>query len=99
MPSRNVTKEQAPDSYYHVYVRGNNKQKLFNNNDDYKYFLKLFERYFANEDIVSKTGVIYPNFNNEIEILAYCLMTNHFHLYPSFLLQVLHVDNFSRQSF
>jgi putative transposase len=44
MPSRNIKKEQAPDSYYHVYVRGSNKQKLF------------------------------------IEVLAYCLMPNHFHL-------------------
>lgn len=80
MPSRNVTKQQAPDSYYHVYVRGSNKQKLFIEDIDYKYFLKLFERYLSEKPVISKTGELYPNFLNEIEVLAYCLMSNHFHL-------------------
>lgn len=68
------------ESYYHVYVRGNNKQKLFIECYDYKYFLKLFDRYFSKDQVISKTGVVYPNFLNEIEIIAYCLMSNHFHL-------------------
>ena len=80
MPSRNVTKQQAPDSYYHVYVRGSNKQKLFIEDIDYKYFLKLFERYLSEKPVISKTGELYPHFLNEIEVLAYCLMSNHFHL-------------------
>ncbi len=80
MPSRNITKDQAPDSYYHVYARGSNKQKLFIEDVDYKYFLKLFERYLCEETVISKTGEIYPNFLDKIEVLAYCLMSNHFHL-------------------
>jgi len=80
MPSKNVTKEQVPDSYYHVYVRGGNKQKIFIEDADYKYFLKLFDRYLSNKPVISKTNEIYPNFLNEIEILAYCLMKNHFHI-------------------
>ncbi len=80
MPSRNVKKEQAPDSYYHVYVRGGNKQKIFIDDADYKYFLKLFDRYLSQTPVISKTNEVYPNFQNKIEILAYCLMKNHFHI-------------------
>ena len=80
MPSRNVTKEQVPDSYYHVYARGSNKQNIFQEAADYKYFLKLFERYLSRKPAISKTGETYPHFYGSIEILAYCLMTNHFHV-------------------
>ncbi len=80
MPSRNVLKEQVPESYYHVYARGINKQKLFIEDADYKYFFKLLERYLSKVQVISKTGDIYPNFTNKIEILVYCLMSNHFHL-------------------
>jgi REP element-mobilizing transposase RayT len=80
MPSRNITKEQASESYYHVYARGNNKQKLFIDSLDYKYFLKLFDRYLSKEKAISKARVTYPNYSDEIEIVAYCLMSNHFHL-------------------
>lgn len=80
MPSRNIKKEQAPDSYYHVYVRGINKQTIFQNDNDYQYFLRLFDRYLSKEDVVSKTGGFYPNFIGKIEILAYCIKSNHFHI-------------------
>jgi len=80
MPSRNITKEPAPDSYYHVYARGNNKQVIFIDNVDYKYFIELLKRYLSDELIIGKSGTIYPNFINRIELIAYCLMANHFHL-------------------
>ena len=80
MPSRNVSKVQISDSYYHVYVRGGNKQKIFLDVTDYKYFLNLFERYLSKEQTTSKDGTPYPNFYKKVELLAYCLMTNHFHL-------------------
>lgn len=80
MPSRNVIKEQAPESYYHVYARGSNKQKIFLEAADYRYFLNLFERYLSDEPAISKTGEIYPHFKNQVTLLAYCLMSNHFHL-------------------
>lgn len=80
MPSRNITKEQVPESYYHVYARGNNKQKLFPEDVDYKYFLRLLDRYLSEKPAISNTGASYPHFVNCIEVVAYCLMTNHFHL-------------------
>ncbi len=80
MPSRNVIKEQAPESYYHVYARGSNKQHLFIDDRDYRHFLGIFERYLSVDTAISKTGEIYPNFRGRIEIVAYCLMPSHFHI-------------------
>lgn len=80
MPSRNVTKVQVSDSYYHVYVRGSNKQQIFIEDEDYKYLLKLFHRYLSRDAAISSRNEVYPNFRNQVEILAYCLMKNHFHI-------------------
>ena len=80
MPSRNVIKEQVPNAYYHVYARGSNKQAIFLEAADYKYFLGLFERYLSKNPSVGKTGELYPHFDGNVEVLAYCLISNHFHL-------------------
>lgn len=79
MPIKNVTKEQAPDSYYHVYARGVNKQKIFLEASDYKHFLNLFARYLSEKQLISTTGEPYPHYTGKVELLAYCLMSNHFH--------------------
>jgi len=80
MPSRNILKHYAPQSYYHIYARGSSKQKIFLEQADYKYFIKLFERYLSNKEQRSTTSEIYPNFKDRVEVLSYCLMTNHFHI-------------------
>lgn len=48
---------------YHVYNRGNNRQRLFYDEENYQYFLKKVRKY-----------LVY-----NCDILAYCLMPNHFH--------------------
>lgn len=80
MPSRNTIKKYVSDSYYHIYARGGNKQKIFVDAADYKYFLSLFERYLSLEPKLSKTGEPYPHFNGRVVLYCYCLMSNHFHL-------------------
>lgn len=81
MPSRNTIKQYSSHSYYHVYNRGVNKQKIFNEAADKAYLLKIFQRHLDEKDIsVRSDGVDYAKFNNNIELLAYCLMDNHFHL-------------------
>ncbi len=80
MPSRNVLKSLAPDSYYHLYARGSSKQAIFLDDADFTYFLSLFARYLSKKQTVSNTGVLYPNFYGRVELLTYCLMGNHFHL-------------------
>ena len=52
-----------PDNYYHIYNRANGREKLFVNDDNYKFFLKQYLFYISP---IAHT-------------LAYCLMPNHFH--------------------
>jgi REP element-mobilizing transposase RayT len=80
MPSRNIVKDYAPESFYHVYARGVDKQKIFRDASDYRYFNALFIRYLSKDQMRSKDGTAYPHFKDRVQLLAYCLMTNHFHL-------------------
>lgn len=70
----------APESYYHVYARGANKHKIFLDEQDYVMFLQILERYLSPDEMRDKNGISYPNFYNNVDLLAYCLMPNHFHL-------------------
>src|SRR5688572_12313438 len=62
MPRRNIP--FVSDQYYHFYNRGNNRQAVFFERDNYLYFLKGIQKY------------ILPY----VEIIAYCLMPTHYHL-------------------
>ena len=62
MPYRKVN--FYPTGYYHVYNRGNRKNKIFFDKGDYVYFLTKIKHYKA---------------EYRIRIIAYCLMPNHFH--------------------
>jgi putative transposase len=53
-----------PDVYYHLYNRGTNGENLFREDENYRYFLRLYAQHIA----------------PVAETLAYCLMPNHFHL-------------------
>lgn len=80
MPSRNTARQDSPDSYYHVYARGASKANIFLAPADKDYFLSLFSRYLSREPIANKTRVAYPCYRDQLELLSYCLMDNHFHL-------------------
>lgn len=81
MPSRNVLKLDVSDSFYHVYARGNSRGKVFPAIEDYEMFIRLLQRYLSAEEAHDSYGVSYPNFYNKIELVAFCLMPNHFHLF------------------
>ncbi len=51
-------------NYYHFYNRGNNKENIFIEDENYLYFLKLIKKY-----LLPIAGVY-----------SYCLLPNHFHL-------------------
>ena len=53
------------DHYYHVYNRGCNRQPVFVDEDNYVFLLRRAKSYLAD----------YP-----LNIIAYCLMPNHYHL-------------------
>lgn len=80
MPSKNTARQDIAASYYHVYARGTNKASIFLEVADRSYFLYLFSRYLSKKPAMSKTGVMYPHYRKEVELLTYCLMENHFHL-------------------
>ena len=54
----------SPDSIYHIYNRGNDKQLIFLLEENYSFFLNKIK-----QDLLRLC-----------DILAYCLMPNHFHL-------------------
>lgn len=79
MPVRNTLRFDIPGSYYHVYNRGINRQLIYCNDQDKKYFLSLLERYLAPTSVIDRLGNHYQSFAGKLELLSYCLMDNHFH--------------------
>lgn len=94
MPRKNSLKIYVKDGYYHIYNRGVEKRIIFENDQDYKVFLSYLKYALSvppkKEEIV-KTFTLQgspfkglprmpKNFQNKIELLAFCLMPNHFHL-------------------
>lgn len=75
--------------FYHLYNRGNSKQKIFLDEDDYDYFLKClyccntFKNFNFREDVI-KPGIHafdYERGETLVSIGAWTLMPNHFHIY------------------
>ncbi len=79
MPARNIIKIDVDESYYHVYARGASQQNIFLNESDYQYFLNLFARYLSHKPVASREGAVYPHLRGSVELLAFCLVPNHFH--------------------
>ncbi|PSB23791.1 REP-associated tyrosine transposase [Stenomitos frigidus] len=63
MPRRALTFQ--PDRYYHLYNRGNDRQPIFFERENYLHVLRLVRRHLIEETL---------------DVLAYCLMPNHYHL-------------------
>lgn len=80
MPSRNLEKEYAPETYYHVYSRGVAKHDVFLDERDYETFLGLLKRYLSQKPDKSRSRGFHPTYYGRIELLSYCLMPNHIHL-------------------
>lgn len=75
----------VPGEYYHIYNRGNSKQKIFNDKEDYYRFIKLL--FISNSQENFKIQFIGSNniFRQErgellVSIGAWVVMPNHFHL-------------------
>jgi len=75
----------SPEEFYHLYSRGVDRRSIFIDNEDKKRFVRLL--FLCN----SKTPVVYKTLKNLrldemkfreklVEIGAYCLMNNHFHI-------------------
>ncbi len=79
----------APDEYFHIYNRGAHKADIFLDDADYRRFVSLL--YVANNtEVVHLSNFDRSRDRNElfaiskperlVDIGAYCLMPNHFHL-------------------
>ncbi len=94
MPAKNTIKTYVKDGYYHVYNRGVEKRIIYQDEQDYKVFLRyLKEALEPPPNRKTKTisftlkGESFKgipkqskNFYKSIELVAFCLMPNHFHL-------------------
>ena len=98
MPSKNTLKIYIKNGYYHLYNRGVEKRKIFQDEQDYAVFLSYLKIYLLPKDennlkkLLLNSDLDYRerdntlrllnlnNFADEITLLAYCLMPNHFHL-------------------
>lgn len=79
MPIRNTTKSYSAPAYYHVYNRGAGDAQIFLDDQDRNKFLSLFDRHLNPDSVQRQTnGAPYPNY--PAQLVAYCLMGNHFHL-------------------
>lgn len=66
-------------SYYHIYNRGNSKNNIFLNDDDFNFFiLRLNQNLFPSlyKESYSRIGSLPPD---AFSLISYCLMPNHFH--------------------
>lgn len=80
MPTRNSRKDYAPDTYYHTYSRGANKQNIFLDEQDYAVFLSYLQRYLSPSLNKKNNRQAAKSFANDLSLLCYCLMPNHIHL-------------------
>lgn len=71
---------------YHIFNRGTEKRRVFDGARDYQRFIKTLRYYQADGpkprlSHFLRKSLFKPDFSKKIvEILAYCLMPNHFHL-------------------
>lgn len=80
------------NEYYHLYSRGNSKQEIFLDENDYRRFIKcLFvcntSKNFKFRDDIVEQNIDAFDFEREstlVSIGAWVLMPNHFHLYLMF---------------
>jgi putative transposase len=71
------------DEYYHLYNRGNSKQKIFIDQEDYNHFVKLIYLCNSTRSItlrdISLNTYDFDRKETFVHIGLYCLMPNHFH--------------------
>jgi len=88
MPQRNSIKTYVQDGYYHLYNRGVGKQDIFQDAEDYRVFLNILKDTLlpltkdkgATLKSYKSNAYQRKNFNEQIELLVYALLPNHFHL-------------------
>lgn len=93
MPSKNIVKIYVKEGFYHIYNRGVEKRTIFEDEQDYKVFLNYLKEYLSvapDPKTLKKKFTLKgntfkgiprqpKNYHKEIDLIAFCLMPNHFH--------------------
>jgi putative transposase len=77
MPSRNRIKQYVAGDYYHLYNRGVERRRVYMDDQDYRVFLGYLKEYLRVPLPYSRPHI---DLSRKVELSAYCLMPNHFHL-------------------
>ncbi len=80
MPAKNSIKQYVENSFYHIYNRGVDKRIIFIQDLDYQMFLSYLKNYLSTLSLQQVRPVRKSTLFLEIDLIAYCLMPNHFHL-------------------
>jgi len=83
VPAKNSLKDFEENGYYHIYSRGVEKRLIFLDSQDYGVFLSYLKFYLSpvEEDLELFPSKRLKNYFNNIDLLCYCLMPNHFHFF------------------
>lgn len=80
IPARNSRNRRRPFADFHVYNRERNRDPIFFDDEDRRYFLWLIRRYLSTVPHADSRGRPYGSHRGRVQLLAYSLMLNHFHL-------------------
>lgn len=89
MPSKNTLKVYLENSYYHIYNRGIDSREIFVDKQDCIMFQHLLKLYLSPPEYLKSVKELTPrvlykitnlNLFNEVDLLSFSIMPNHFHL-------------------
>ncbi len=86
MPSKHTIRQFTENSYYHIFNRGVEKRRIFQDREDYNTFIYYLRIYLSDpkelnlDKEILRLNLENHNLSNEVDLYAFCLMPNHFHL-------------------
>lgn len=80
MPRRNTRNRRTSIREYHTYNRDADQEPMFFDDQDRHKFLSIVQRYLALEIHTDSRGRPYRNLRGHVRLLAFAVMTTHFHL-------------------
>jgi REP element-mobilizing transposase RayT len=80
MPYRNTRNRTRTNADFHTYNREQHREPMFVDDEDRRMFLWLVRRYLSTVVHTDARGRPYRNLRSHVQLLAFALMGNHFHL-------------------